>query len=477
MRLVKSIRTHRQRSHLNTRLELRDERTYFRIFLKWLAPIYVVFAFVDSLTTGASFWGFLTFRLGMVALATLSYLLLRGRVRYDLRLFFLTAPYVFSVEYLMIHHSLTLSPYFAGFALVMFVSTIFFPMRLRAAAPHHALCVVPIVFWYALHPLVSRGDTVNVLLMSIGTALVCAANASQLNSDLRRRLIAQEILARDLGKRQKEVWEKAGELVRRKAFESQFSPQVVSAVLHQGSAAIDMRQQDVVIVVIDVVGSTQKATTLPPADYKEVIEEVFDVFSSACLRWNVTVDKFTGDGAQAFAGAPVSAPDDLARALMSARDTLQMLAVRSFTLRRRWREVLRVRTAVCEGRALVGFLGRGSLKSFTALGDSVSFAHRLCAAGEPGKVSAYSRRRDIGLDPPEADWHVETREISGLKGFEGRSFKVNLLEPMSQHPTRAILVDNGRCPNCRTPLILDETPTGLPKLVCPGCVARTGEAA
>jgi adenylate cyclase len=469
MPLIKSVFSLRKSSHVETRLELRDERLYFRIVLRMmLLPFFISFAAVDALATGQDLADFAILRTLAAGTATALFLLLRSRTHYGVRHFIVTGPWVFTVEYIMIKYDLTHSPYFAGFGLVLFGSSMFFPTKLRRSLPHYLACIAPICVWYAYFPM-AFADNLIMYLMAIGTALICAFNASQLHEDLRRKFMAQETISRDLGKRQLEVWKKANELLKRKAFESQFSPQVVSAVLAQGSRVLEMSQRKIVALVIDVEGSTAKAKALDPISYKTVIEEVFDVFSSACLRWNVTVDKFTGDGAQAFAGAPVEGEDDLQRALFAAKDTLQMLRVRNFSLGKRWDGPLRVRIAACEGTALVGFLGRGSLKSFTAIGDTVSFAHRLCANGEPGWIACYSLSQGKSPELSADDWNIRQRDVGGLKGFGDRVFSISLASP---NTSSSILVDNGRCPKCETPLILEESPSGSAALYCPGCAAR-----
>ncbi len=475
MPFIKNAFCFRRKSHVETRLELRDEKLYFRIVLKhMLLPFFISFAVVDAIATGHDLADFALLRTSAALIGSFFYLLLRGRAHYGVRHIVATGFWAFTVEYIMIKHDLTLSPYFAGFALVLFAASIFFPTRFKRALPHYLVCIAPIGIYYGLFPMPNFADNLLTHLMAIGTALICAFNASQLHADLRRKFALQETLSRDLGKRQLEVWQKANELLKRKAFENQFSPQVVSAVLEQGSKVLEMAQKNIVAIVIDVEGSTAKAKTLDPQSYKTVIEEVFDVFSSACLRWNVTVDKFTGDGAQAFSGAPVEGKDDLERALMAAKDTLQMLRVRSFSLGKRWDGPLRVRMSVCEGTALVGFIGRGSLKSFTAIGDTVSFAHRLCSAGEPGKIACFSLTQAKTPELSSDAWEISEKDIGGLKGFGDRHFSVALLAPKS---VGSILVDNGRCSRCETPLMLQESGSGAPWVYCPGCIARESKPA
>jgi class 3 adenylate cyclase len=310
--------------------------------------------------------------------------------------------------------------------------------------------------------------------MLLGSVLVCSVDSGQVHHDTRIRLAAVEALARDLGKREREIRKKAEELLKRRIFESQFSPQVVSAVLANRLLLKEMKRYPIVNIVTDIENSTQKANTIDPSAYKEVVEEVLDVFSAACLKWNITLDKFTGDGVQAFVGAPMSSGDDLTRAVMACRDCMTMLSARKAALELLWRTPLNVRFAICQGEALVGFIGRGSFKSYTAVGDMVSFTHRLSAVPPPWTIALYQWQGDTAAKLEFLGFKNSSTLVTDLKGFGDRKFQIQLLAPeISTDPAS----DAGRCPECETPLVLEEGLMGLPKVYCPGCQARAKFAA
>jgi class 3 adenylate cyclase len=468
-KFIRSVWSLRTKDHIETRLQIRDEKAFAYRLFPWLAVVDVGFGFVDWLSVpGSNPLVFFGIRLVGILMAYFLYRTSRGRASKDVRVFLVTSCIICPVELIMVSQHLSLSPYFAGTALVMITGTNLFPIRLWASLVGNAICIAPVLGWIAFHPIGSRSDIMNMILMTIGSVVVCAVNSGQTYEEMKRRMLATEALARDLGSREKEVRAKVAELLKRRTFESQFSPQVVKAVLDDASSVREMRQLKVVMIVIDIENSTTKAKALHPRYYKEVIEEVFDVFSSACLKWNITVDKFTGDGGQAFAGAPVSIGDDFERALAACKDMVNLLFGRKPYLEFRWRDPLNVRFAVCEGMALVGFLGRGTLKSYTAIGETVSFTHRLCAVPPPWVIAAYSRIFSYRNEPAYAGFEGQQREVTGLKGFGTDRFPVIFLKPES---TQEQIVDTGRCPTCQTPLVLIETVGGLPKLVCPGCQA------
>lgn len=473
-KLVKSIWTLRSKSHLWTRLALRDERTFATRLLPWLALVMLSFSVVDWLmVSDTPFLVFFGIRLFAVVVSRVFYLWSRGRLRYGTRLFLTVGPYIGCVEFIMLWQDLARGPYFAGLGLVMITSAMLFPVRLRVAAIVYSLGTLPVFVWSVMQTDALSMEVITLAMMTLGSIVVCSVNSGQVWSDHCLTLHVAETLARDLGKRDKEIRAKAEELLKRRAFESQFSPQVVSAVLNDGLSMTAMRQVELAVIVIDIENSTGKTNTIKPLDYKAVVEEVFDVFSSACLKWNITVDKFTGDGAQAFAGAPIASKDNLFRAMRACVDTIQMLRNRADSLDALWGSPLNIRFAVCSGISLVGFLGRGTLKSYTAMGETVSLAHRLCGNAQPWAVTVLDRARTLTRNEFDMvpDTALEQREISGLKGFGEQKFKTYSLAPRAQR----VLDLAERCRTCGTPLVFEETVTGMPKVVCPGCTARQGQ--
>lgn len=473
MAIVKSLFSLRKKSHLFTRFELRDEKTYRRRLLPWLAPVDILFALVDwvSVPNTSLLW-FFSLRLAGVIASALFWYGLRGRVRYGLRFFLAVAPYMFVVEYIMIKHSLVLSPYFAGASLVMITAAMLFPVRLLIASLVYTGCMLPLMIWSAFFSNYDHVSILQLLLMSSGTVIVCALNSGHLYSEFQKRLTASELLARDKGRRGRIISEKVQEILKRQIFESQFSPQVVDAVLQDRSIIREMRKRSIVNIVIDIQDSTKKANSLDALHYKQVIEEVLDVFSAACLKWNITLDKFTGDGVQAFAGAPFQTPNDLRRALMACKDTIAMLKARKHMLDQMWKDPLNVRFAICQGEALVGFVGKGIFKSYTAIGDMVSFTHRLSSVPVPWKIATHIWDKKVGADITAPGFHTEYTIVRNLKGFGEQSFYTAILDPIFEDDS----VDAGRCPHCETPFVVEENAAGIPRVFCPACETKSKAA-
>lgn len=472
MRLIRSVFVLRRKDRLQAKLAIHEERMLRRALPFMVGPVYTAFAFVDALLIGFQYLAFfLVLRFATVFFAQTLYLLLRGRVRNITRYFCIFFPYMLVVQGIMLFGNLQSSGYLAGLTLILFTG-----ISLSTIQPKWSLIVYPIsllpttlffIFSIAQDPI----PNVLGLLMTIGTIALAILNNARTRDDMITRLRATLALDQDVKNREKEIREKAAELVKRKRFESQFSPQVVARVLGNISNYDKLNTENICTIVIDIKDSSSKSDSLNPMAYAEVIEEVFDIIAAGCLKWNITVDKFTGDGAQAFAGSPEKRPDDLKRSVEACGEIVRMLQARQDYLSLRWQGRVELRFGICEGTALVGFLGKGAMRSFTAIGNNVSLTHRICAESKPGSIfihcSSSQEEQFSG-----GTFIKKKFTLKNLKGFEGRTFNVLELTPRF---VQSELKDIGRCPDCSTPLVLIEDTRGIPKVTCPACANQTDD--
>jgi class 3 adenylate cyclase len=153
-------------------------------------------------------------------------------------------------------------------------------------------------------------------------------------------------------------------------FRAHVSPEVLQELLAAGNLGAP-RLADVVVLFADIRGFTTKTLTNPPeqllADLGAFLDRAVDVIHSH----GGMVDKFIGDCVMALWGyAPH--PDDAARAVAAAEAlvrTTQGLTVGG--------EHLRIGVGVESGLAMLGVVGTGGKRQFTALGAPVNLAARL----------------------------------------------------------------------------------------------------
>jgi adenylate cyclase len=101
------------------------------------------------------------------------------------------------------------------------------------------------------------------------------------------------------------------------------------------------------------------------------------------------LDKFIGDAIMALFGAPVSRPDDATRAVQCAVAMQRKLAELNEARVAEGKQPIKAGIGVHTGTVVVGNMGSSKALSYTAIGDGVNLASRLCglAAAEMVVIS------------------------------------------------------------------------------------------
>jgi adenylate cyclase len=110
--------------------------------------------------------------------------------------------------------------------------------------------------------------------------------------------------------------------------------------------------------------------------------------SGVIFKHEGNLDKFIGDCVMATWGPPSQHADDAGRALRAA---LEMQAEINEMNRARDEEglnAIQVGIGVNTGTAVVGYMGSSDRHEFTAIGDSVNTASRLCGLAKGGEILA-----------------------------------------------------------------------------------------
>ena len=159
-----------------------------------------------------------------------------------------------------------------------------------------------------------------------------------------------------------------------------------------------------------------------------LLNRYLDMLSEVVLAHGGTIDKFVGDAVVAFWGAPLSRPDDGARAVKAALAMYQ--AGEDF--RRNVPEGVPpigvTRVGLHYGEAIVGNFGGEGRIQYTALGDSMNTAARLESANKQTKSCVLVSEDAVsrcGLDIFRPMGNVVLR---------GRSSKIAILEPVPDMP-------------------------------------------
>lgn len=157
------------------------------------------------------------------------------------------------------------------------------------------------------------------------------------------------------------------------------APQVAELVDRIGDDhVLDGRRVEVVVVFCDLRGFTAFSARAEPETVIHLLGEYYDALERVVGRHGATLTNFSGDGAMVLVNAPVPCPDPALRGVEMARDMqsdVQSLLADRHALDHR----LGFGVGLAMGPATVGRIGSEGRLDYTAIGNVVNLAARLCS--------------------------------------------------------------------------------------------------
>jgi class 3 adenylate cyclase len=138
---------------------------------------------------------------------------------------------------------------------------------------------------------------------------------------------------------------------------------------------------EVTILFADIVGFTELAMRLPPADLVEQLNGIFSDFDELVDRHGLEKIKTIGDAYLVAGGVPIPRPDHAIAVAEMALDVRE--ALRCFNARRG--TSLAIRIGINTGPVVAGVIGTRKFV-FDLWGDAVNIASRMESHGEPGRI-------------------------------------------------------------------------------------------
>jgi class 3 adenylate cyclase len=186
------------------------------------------------------------------------------------------------------------------------------------------------------------------------------------------------------------------------------------AIAEQESVSDDERE--VAVLFVDLVGSTELATTREPHEVAAVLNDFFQIVVNEVDARNGLINKFQGDAALAVFGAPLRTDDPASAALATARalaTDLHRLGV-DFGI------------GVSAGPVFAGNIGAENRYEYTVVGDAVNEAARLAdrAKDFDGRVLCSSAAIDRADEVERRSWAVQGSEM-----LRGRSRLTQISAP------------------------------------------------
>jgi len=205
----------------------------------------------------------------------------------------------------------------------------------------------------------------------------------------------------------------------RERLERYHSPAVIEAIVgrqRSGGDAERHETREVSVLFADMVGFTARCEGLEPPDVARFLAEFLTLASDSVFELGGTLDKFIGDAAMAFFGAPLEQADHAERAVLAALALRRRLKAWNHEREVAGLDVIEVRMAINSGPVVVGDIGSATRVDYTVLGNAVNVAARLeDAVAQPGQIvlGAATQRAIAHLFPTE---HLGNVQLRGLQG-------------------------------------------------------------
>jgi adenylate cyclase len=163
------------------------------------------------------------------------------------------------------------------------------------------------------------------------------------------------------------------------------APQVAELVEHSDQGLLDGRRREVVAIFGDLRGFTAFSARAEPEVVIAVLREYYEAIGTVTARHAATLIRFAGDGVMVLVNAPVACENPAQRGIRLAID--MQAAVQSLANYWNARDcAIGFGVGIAMGPATVGTLGWHGRLDYTAIGNVVNLASRLCDLAEDAQI-------------------------------------------------------------------------------------------
>ncbi len=443
---------------------------------RFALPLYMVFWFADLLYAPDRKWEFLLLRLCVVPVGVWIYNNIEKYTslpQVELISFVNTVICSSIINIMIFYTGGSNSLYYAGLNLISVGSFYFVPWRsfflwLLVATNYGPYYTFAALEYYKTGSIGSINSFLVNGFFVTGTVVI-ALSIRLFHLRVRREVVKGNLaLKAEITSRETVIRQKTDEAVQLTTLSRQFSPQVVEAIrTGQTTLSSGVHRSLICALFIDVVNSTNRVTRIDQGDLSKVIGMFMDDTIRVLLKYDLTVDKFLGDGVLAFSNDPIHRADFVERALSAAIEINQKIKGRQDDYLNLWLNKFEIRCGLASGYANVGFYGSEKyFRSYTAIGPVMNLAARLCSEAQPNQIFV-SHDVERRLRIREQGFEINYIGAKTLKGFEEDLLKVYQVNySLSGGPDSTV---NSECPKCTSLLHIETDANGLFILKCRNC--------
>lgn len=146
------------------------------------------------------------------------------------------------------------------------------------------------------------------------------------------------------------------------------------------------QQNEVTMLFSDIRGFTSMSHGRPAQEIVNTLNEYFEVMVDVLFKYGGTLDKFVGDEIIGLFGAPIRLDDAPFKAVACALSMLQGLAEFNNTRKAEGLSAIEIGIGINTGNVITGNIGSTRALQYTAIGDPMNVASRLCNKAEKGQI-------------------------------------------------------------------------------------------
>lgn len=143
---------------------------------------------------------------------------------------------------------------------------------------------------------------------------------------------------------------------------------------------------DIAVLFVDLRGFTTISENLDAETVVNILNEFLSLADECIKKYDGTLDKFIGDCAMAFWGAPHESEDPIYLASRAAREMVRRSSELTGKIYTKYNIRVSFGVGIHYGTAVVGNVGSNSRLDYTAIGDTVNTAARLESIAPPHTI-------------------------------------------------------------------------------------------
>jgi len=224
----------------------------------------------------------------------------------------------------------------------------------------------------------------------------------------------------------------------RAQFQRLLSPNLVEQVvagklqLEKGGALTEAT-----LLFSDIRGFTAMSEKRAPQEIVRMLNEYFELMVDVIFKHEGTLDKFVGDEIIALFGAPVPLPNAEAKAVECALNMLIALADFNRARASAGQEEIKVGVGINTGTVVTGAIGSSRALQYTAIGDVVNTASRLCSLAKAGEIlvseATYARVQSLvaatALPPVKVKGKTDMLRVWNVTGMRSSDWRAETTKP------------------------------------------------